>query len=556
MIPFSCQTIASRLGDGYDFVRVFEPCFLVGIYRPGRHVDVGKGGTLVEDVTNMYGRCLTQESGGGKGAAIAECPRTDACHSARDFDGFQGGAAEECVASDGIQRYREVNGGQGRAMVECVVSDVRDALGQLDGPEDLVVSPVSGVCKFCCVVARIGGAREVEVGQHVFVPFDGLPVVVVDLAACHGDGFQVDAAAYQGGKLAGLEVAYRQLSAAKDGDAPDGGAALLVVQHHEDFALGVRVGGGDGEDEVNADGDLPSVGDGYQVEVVRGGVVDAGDNALYFRRLPVGQGYTRNIERQADARVAGHLEGAAVVGQLEDYVVGVRGVDTVKEAVAFRARIARVTFLAVLAADARPGLAAVHAQVDGVGLDVFVLRVGGDALVGELRARGQLGQRGIVAVGAGFALLALRAVGADGVAVGVGQELAVQRPVPVAVVGLRGAYLRGVALVTLVALRAVVDGDGGRVQEADGEAYFHAVLHDGRHGGDVVRGAEQGLEGLDVGVGFGLPGFEGGDALGLGGQLFGVPVHLVPQGGVVVTVVTRGGGYRQRHNGQYFVNLF
>ena len=492
----------------------------------------------------MYGRCLTQESGGGKGAAIAECPRTDACHSARDFDGFQEGAAEECVVSDGIQRYREVNGGQGRAMVECVVSDARDALGQLEGLEDRVASQVSGVCKFCCVVARIGGAREVEVGQHVFVPFDGLPVVVVDLAACHGDGFQVDAAAYQGGKLAGLEVAYRQLSAAKDGDAPDGGAALLVVQHHEDFARGGAAryvgGGGDGEDEVNADGGLPSVGDGYQVEVVRSGVVDAGDNALYFRRLPVGQGYTRNIERQADARVAGHLEGAAVVGQLEDYVVGVLRVDTFKEAVALRAGRTGGTRVTLLAADARPRLSAVHAQVDGVGLDVFVLRVGGDLLFVEFRARGQLGQRGVVAGGALVALLALRAVGADGVAVGVGQGFAVQRPVPVAVVGLRGAYLRGVALVTLVALRAVVDGDGGRVQEADGEAHLHAVLHDRRHGGDVVRRAEQRLQRLDIGVRFRLPGFEGGDARGLGSQFFGVLVHLFPEFGVVVLAGREG----------------
>ena len=491
----------------------------------------------------MYGRCLTQESGGGKGAAIAECPRTDACHSARDFDGFQEGAAEECAVSDGIQRYREVNGGKGRAIVECVVSDARDALGQLDGLEGRVVSHVSGVCKFCCVVARIGGAREVEVGQHVFVPFDGLPVVVVDLAACHGDGFQVDAAAYQGGKLAGLEVAYRQLSAAKDGDAPDGGAALLVVQHHEDFARGGAAryvgGGGDGEDEVNADGGLPSVGDGYQVEVVRSGVVDAGDNALYFRRLPVGQGYTRNIERQADARVAWHLEGAAV-RQGEEDVVGVLRVDAFKEAVALRARIARVTFLAVLAADARPRLSTVHAQVDGVGLDVFVLRVGGDLLFVELLARGQLGQRSVVAGGALVALPALRAVGADGVAVGVGQELAVQRPVPVAVFGLRGTYLRGVALVTLVALRAVVDGDGGRVQEADGEAHLHAVLHDGRHGGDVVRRAEQGLQRLDVGVRFRLPGFEGGDARSLCGQFFGVLVHLFPEFGVVVLAGRQG----------------
>ena len=138
-------------------------------------------------------------------------------------------------------------------------------------------------------------------------------------------------------------------------------------------------------------------------------------------------------------------------------------------------------------------------------LDGVVLRVGGDVLFGELRARGQLGQRGadaVVAVGAGFAL---RAVGLDGVAVGVGQGFAVQRPVPVAAFGLRGAYLRGVARVALLALRAVVDGDGGRVEEADGVAHLYAVLHDGRHGGDVVRGAEQGLEGLDVGVGFGLP---------------------------------------------------
>lgn len=122
-----------RLGDGGDFVRVFAPCFLVGIYRSGRHVDIGKGGTLVEDIISMHGRCFAQESDGGKGVAIAECPHTDACHSARDFDGFQEEAVVECVVIDGLQYCREVNGGQGRAVAECGVSDVRQPVRDVDG---------------------------------------------------------------------------------------------------------------------------------------------------------------------------------------------------------------------------------------------------------------------------------------------------------------------------------------------------------------------------------------------------------------------------------------
>lgn len=241
---------------------------------------------------------------------------------------------------------------------------------------------------------------------------------------------------------------------------------------------------------------------------------------MYVRLFAVVQKYACSIERQAEARVAGHLEGAA--GQREGNVVGILGVDIYKEAVAVGAGVT------LLAADARPRLASVHAQVDGIGLDRVTLRVGGDVLFGELRARVQLGQRG---ADAWFALIALRAVHTDGVALGVGQGFPVQRPVPVTVVGRCGTYLRGVAF---IAFRAVVDGDSGRVQEADGVAHLHAVLHDRRHGGDVVRGAQQRLQGLDVGIRLGLPGFQGGDARGLGGQFFGVLIDLLPKFGVIV----------------------
>ena len=521
-------------------------CLQSDALQPVRKGDGLHGGAIVECVVSDA-RHRGRDVDGGQGEAVLECLQFDALQPVWEGDGRQGGALFECPVSDARQPVREGDGGQGGAHVECVVSNARNAFGQLDGLEGVVEG--SSINKVCRVVARIGGALEVDVGQRANVFSDGFPVFFVDGAARHGDGGQVGVAAYQGGEVAGLEVAYCQHSAARDEDASDGGVALLVVQHHEDFARGVRVGGGDGDGEVIVDDGFPSVGDGYQVEVFRGRVVDAGDGAFDGKFAAGGQFKALLVERQADFHVAGHGEGAAF-GQIEGHAVVVN-VDVFKEAVAFRARIARVTFLAVLAADARPRLSAVHAQVDGVGCDGVVLRVGGDALGGELRARGQLGQRGIVAVGAGFALLALRAVGADGVAVGVGQELAVQRPVPVAVVGLRGAYLRGVALVALVALRAVVDGDGGCVQEADGEAHLHAVLYDGRHGGDVVRRAEQRLEGLDVGVGFGLPGFEGGDACGLCGQFLGVLIDLLPEGGVIV-LAGRQGQRGKQEEGQSF----
>ena len=519
MIPFSCQTIASRLGDGYDFVRVCAPVLrcLVIIYRPGRHSDLKVGGAAVEKVYAIQrrrlrspagdggklfagGECLAsdalhtgREVDGGEGVAAIECGRFDARHPVRDVDGGEVLAVRECHSSDVRQLVREFDRGEVLAVPECVFSEARDTMGQLDGREGnkIIIQTANVLAQVICI---IGGTLKVESLQCPFVLSDGIPVGVVQGAARHGDGDQVGAAAYQAGELAASIDFLERYPGAINGNALDGGAALHVVQDHKDFACAGAApyvgGGGDVEGELGAGGaglgdvNCPALGS-HDEEVVRGEVSATSGGALYDRCSAVEQGEALRIERQADA-CAGHLEDAAV-GQGESDVVGVRRVDAFKEAVAFRASSASVALFALLAADARPRLSAVHAQVDGVGLDVFVLRVGVDTLFGELRACGQLGQRGVVA---GGSLFALRAVGSDGVAVGVGQELAVQRPVPVAVVILRGAYLWGVARVTLVALRAVVDGDGGCVQEADGEAHLHAVLHDGRHGGDVVRGAE------------------------------------------------------------------
>ena len=424
--------------------------------------------------------------------------------------------------------------------------------------------------------------------------------------------------AYRLGQLAGLEGACRQRGTVYDVfvdchlQASDGGAALPVVQHHEDFALnggcacvqpGLR-GGGDVQGEVGGGGacgegcfGLPAFGR-HDEEVVRGeAFATLGGEGDGLRRAIV---YLLNVpfdvEGQLDARVAGYGEGGAV-GQGEDDARGVVGVHVPEEAVAFLALdalfalralcagialvslfalfalralgtcgagisgIALVTLLAVLAADAVPRPAAVHAQVDGVGYDGFALGVLCYAQAGTC---GELGYGGggacssgialvtlfafvaLRALGTGVAgvslvsLLALLAVGADGVAVGVGQEFAVQRPVPVAVLALRDAYLRGgacgsggsgssrVTRIAFVTLLPVVDGDGVGVEERNGVAHFGSVLHDGRHGRDVVRGAEQRLQGLDVGVGFRLPGLESGDAFGLCGDVFSVLVDLLP----------------------------
>ena len=128
-----------------------------------------------------------------------------------------------------------------------------------------------------------------------------------------------------------------------------------------------------------------------------------------------------------------------------------------------------------------------------------------------------------------LSILTVLTVGADGVAVGILHQLAVQRPVPVVVFALRQAYLRRVAG---VAFRAVIDGDGVGVQELDGVAHLLSAFHERSDRRDAVSRVEQLPDGGDVVVGFLLPLFEGGKA-------FFVVVHLLPQRGVVV-VVARG----------------
>ena len=160
----------------------------------------------------------------------------------------------------------------------------------------------------------------------------------------------------------------------------------------------------------------------------------------------------------------------------------------------------------------------------------------------------------VFAIGTVLPVLAVFAVGTDGVALRVSHQLAVQRPIPVAIGLLGQAYLRGVAvgagvslialftlvtcvtlfsLVTFISFLAVVDGDGVAVQELDSVAHLLAALHERGDGGDAVGGVEQLLYGGDVVVGFFLPLFEGGEALLM-------VVHRVPQGGVVVVVLAGG----------------
>lgn len=394
MIPFSCQTIASRLGDGYDFVRVCAPVLrcLVIIYRPGRHSDLKVGGAAVEKVSAIQrrrrrspagdggklfaeGECLAsdarhpgREVDGGEGVAAIECGRSDARHPVRDFDGGEVLAVRECHSSDVRQPVREYDRGEVLAVPECVFSEARDTLGQIDGREgSKIIQTANVLAQVTCI---IGGTRKVESPQCQFVPFDGRPVGVVQGAARHGDGDQVGAAAYQAGELAGSIDIIELYPGAINGNALDGGAALQVVQDHKDFACAGAApyvgGGGDVEGELGAGGvglgdvNCPALGS-HDEEVVRGEVSATFGGALYDRFFVVVQGEALRIERQADA-CAGYLEDAAV-GQGESYVVGVRRVDAFKEAVAFRASSASVALFALLAADARPRLFAVHAQV-------------------------------------------------------------------------------------------------------------------------------------------------------------------------------------------------
>ena len=169
--------------------------------------------------------------------------------------------------------------------------------------------------------------------------------------------------------------------------------------------------------------------------------------------------------------------------------------------------------------------------------------------------RGGGGARG--ALFALVALFSLLAVGADGAALRVGHRLAVQGPVPVAVLPLGQAYLRGVAcvariallsldallalfafiaflaLVALVAFLPVVDDDRLGAQEADGVAHLFPTLQVRGNGSNIVGCIDELLQRLEVMVHLALPLLEGGEALF-------VVVHRVPQGGVVIVIGTCG----------------
>ena len=218
---------------------------------------------------------------------------------------------------------------------------------------------------------------------------------------------------------------------------------------------------------------------------------------------------------------------------------------------------------AVRAADAVPCRAAVHAQVPGVVDYLSVVGLNGPCRR-DVAAQQDLrrGGGGTVCTGLAFGTLgtfrtfrALRAcgsvlpVGADGVVIGVGQELAVQCPVPVAVFSLRQAYLRRL---TVGPLRTIIDGDGVGVPEVDGVAHRLAAFRHGADFGDHVRCVQQLLYGCDALVYLLLPGLEGGEACGLGGQFFGVLIDLLPEPGVIVLTGRQG----QRGEQEKGWNLF
>lgn len=203
--------------------------------------------------------------------------------------------------------------------------------------------------------------------------------------------------------------------------------------------------------------------------------------------------------------------------------------------------------LAVGAGDACPLLSAVHAEVNvggvplGEGCAVGAGAVGGrvGAAVGELLSGLHAGEGGVVAVGtegsggsvaaggaggsggAGCAVGSVGGVGAHGLAVGAGEDVAVQRPVAVAVLplgdadeggGAGFALSAGVTLGSLGAFGAVVDAHGVVGGECDGVSHGLASADDRVHSGDAFFIAGKGAERFDVAGGRFLPRFEGFDS--------------------------------------------
>ena len=134
-----------------------------------------------------------------------------------------------------------------------------------------------------------------------------------------------------------------------------------------------------------------------------------------------------------------------------------------------------------------------------------------------------------------FAILPVQTVGADGVALAVGQQLAVQRPIPIAVFTLGDADLRCLAVSPLCSLLAMVNGDRVGVQESDGVAHLLAALHDGRNAGDVVCSTDELLQGGNVVIGLLLPLFQRFNAVL-------VVVHRIPKSGVIIIVAASAQG--------------
>lgn len=268
--------------------------------------------------------------------------------------------------------------------------------------------------------------------------------------------------------------------------------------------------------------------------------------------------------QDADGLVGRHAESVLVVGQGEEVVVALLFGLSGEPGVAVRA------IRAVRAADAIPRRAVVHTQVPSV--VVFQSIVGHDRSACDAAAQADPGRGGRLAIRSGasrrtggtvrpifavgtilsvlsvLAILAILAIGSDGVTCGVGHEFAVERPVPVAVVGPRQAYPRGLPVGSRLTLRPVIDGDGVAVPEGDGIAQRVAALGEGGDGGDHIRRVEQLPHAGDALVGLFLPLLEGSDALF-------VVVHFVPKGGVVILVVTRGGNEQQGDEEAQFVNL-
>ena len=173
-----------------------------------------------------------------------------------------------------------------------------------------------------------------------------------------------------------------------------------------------------------------------------------------------------------------------------------------EEAIALFALLPRVSScsrIAFVSANAIPRLAVVYAEIPGSGVFCSVIGFNRTACYRtaqlDLRGGGRCSGLAFFAIGTVSAVFTVLAIGTDGVALGVGHQRAVQRPVPVSVLLLGQADLRGGAVRSVLALLAVVNRNRVAVEEGNGVARHFSAQRNGGDGGNHVVGVQQLLQG-------------------------------------------------------------